>query len=398
MGSCHGYIYIYLKNHSLCLFPYLGVSSWKSKIRWYIPKSSRNWALVEIWQFDKKSQALPNQHGSSVAHPVAVGGQATFLGYLYGPLCLPVRPECGVPGECVVCAGILFHQVLVLGAKLLPRPASRQLGWDSPSDLWGKWFVFLIHNSDGRVWLNLSLTQLLSKGDPFVAMVVVAGSSDGTGPDSPDKCPIIQEWLKLEAVVERATKGQIVLANSKLSRDTVSENYELLGPLVSELGILAFKHVGNSMALSKSVKFPNPWWNLLSPQVCGHLWQCYEMWWGDSFFTAGLVGNPCPRVSYKQKETLNFVPAIMQPKSFNIIIPPIALTQVQRSTRKRGFSGTWSPYLLVQQNGPMFPAVRSSKSFSSELAFHYQWRRWDLPWKDPYIPLIHVYYVIYFRF
>jgi len=89
-------------------------------------------------------------------------------------------------------------------------------------------------------------------------MVVVAGSSDGTGPDSPDKCPIIQEWLKLEAVVERATKGQIVLANSKLSRDTVSENYELLGPLVSELGILAFKHVGNSMALSKSVKFPNP--------------------------------------------------------------------------------------------------------------------------------------------
>lgn len=136
------YIYIYLKNHSLCLFPYLGVSSWKSKIRWYIPKSSRNWALVEIWQFDKKSQALPNQHGSSVAHPVAVGGQATFLGYLYGPLCLPVRPECGVPGECVVCAGILFHQVLVLGAKLLPRPASRQLGWDSPSDLWGKWFVF----------------------------------------------------------------------------------------------------------------------------------------------------------------------------------------------------------------------------------------------------------------
>ena len=77
-------------------------------------------------------------------------------------------------------------------------------------------------------------------------MVVLAGNSDGKSPDSPDNCPIIQEWLKLDAVVERAAKGQIVLATSKLSRDTVADNYELLGPLVSELGILAVKHVENS--------------------------------------------------------------------------------------------------------------------------------------------------------
>ena len=94
-------------------------------------------------------------------------------------------------------------------------------------------------------------------------MVVVAGNSDGKdgkGPDSPDKCPIIQEWLKLEAVVERATKGQIVDASKKLSRDTVAGNYEVLGPLVSELGILAFqtcwKLYGN-IKIIRSVKSTN---------------------------------------------------------------------------------------------------------------------------------------------
>ena len=69
-------------------------------------------------------------------------------------------------------------------------------------------------------------------------MVVINGDGDAA---SALDCPVIKEWMGLEALVERATKGQIAVVNGKqLSRDTVADNYELLGPLISHYGILDY--------------------------------------------------------------------------------------------------------------------------------------------------------------
>ena len=62
-------------------------------------------------------------------------------------------------------------------------------------------------------------------------MVVVAGEGD--------ECPVMNEWLKLEAVVSRGSKGKIAHCKSEtIDRDTVADNYELLTPLVTHYGTL----------------------------------------------------------------------------------------------------------------------------------------------------------------
>lgn len=49
----------------------------------------------------------------------------------------------------------------------------------------------------------------------------------------------MQAWLKLDAVVARAATGKIALCRyAELGRSTVDDNYELLGPLISEYGSL----------------------------------------------------------------------------------------------------------------------------------------------------------------
>lgn len=64
--------------------------------------------------------------------------------------------------------------------------------------------------------------------------VVIAGDGQGEGVL---ECPILREWVKLDAVVQRATKGTVALLTSKdLSRDTVADNHEIIGPLVTHLG------------------------------------------------------------------------------------------------------------------------------------------------------------------
>ena len=66
-------------------------------------------------------------------------------------------------------------------------------------------------------------------------MVVVQG--DGGAPGAQAECPIIVEWLKLDALVARAANGKIALIRTEdIDRDTVCDNYELLVPLVKELG------------------------------------------------------------------------------------------------------------------------------------------------------------------
>ena len=64
-------------------------------------------------------------------------------------------------------------------------------------------------------------------------MAVVAGDGDQI------TCPVMLEWLKLDAVVSRAAHGKIALCNSKtMDRSTVTDNYELIAPLVTHYGIL----------------------------------------------------------------------------------------------------------------------------------------------------------------
>ena len=66
-------------------------------------------------------------------------------------------------------------------------------------------------------------------------MVVVAGNGD----EAVER-PVLKEWLKLERVVARAAKGNISLVRSdSITRDTVADNHELLGTLVSHYGILS---------------------------------------------------------------------------------------------------------------------------------------------------------------
>lgn len=53
------------------------------------------------------------------------------------------------------------------------------------------------------------------------------------------ECPVLLEWLKLESVASRAaSKGVIsLLRGNSIDRTTVCDNYELLKPLVANLGI-----------------------------------------------------------------------------------------------------------------------------------------------------------------
>ena len=62
-------------------------------------------------------------------------------------------------------------------------------------------------------------------------MVVVAGEGE--------ECPVMKEWLKIEALVSRGSSGKVALCKSEtIDRDTVSDNYELLTPLVTHYGNL----------------------------------------------------------------------------------------------------------------------------------------------------------------
>lgn len=66
-------------------------------------------------------------------------------------------------------------------------------------------------------------------------MVVVAGAGEGQA----EPCPVMSEWLKLEALVTRASQGKIALYHSKnVHRTTLEDNHELLIPLISNYGIL----------------------------------------------------------------------------------------------------------------------------------------------------------------
>lgn len=53
------------------------------------------------------------------------------------------------------------------------------------------------------------------------------------------QCPIISAWMKLDDLVSRAASGKIAIVGTSMDRQTVSENAEILEPLLLHLGILA---------------------------------------------------------------------------------------------------------------------------------------------------------------
>lgn len=61
-------------------------------------------------------------------------------------------------------------------------------------------------------------------------MVVVEG-------DANSECPVLQKWMQLPGVVERAAKGSICLCrHEQLDRATVADNHQVLIPLIMEYG------------------------------------------------------------------------------------------------------------------------------------------------------------------
>lgn len=54
----------------------------------------------------------------------------------------------------------------------------------------------------------------------------------------PKQCPIIAAWCKLDGLVARAVNGRIADVGKALDRQAVSDNAEVLAPLLQEYGTL----------------------------------------------------------------------------------------------------------------------------------------------------------------
>lgn len=145
-----------------------------------------------------------------------------------------------------------------------------------------------------------------------MAVVESRDPTNGDETGSVVKCPVIQEWLKLDAVVDRAAKGHLALAKSKtLTRDTVADNYEILGPLVAEYGapvaipdILKVNCVRYAafclivlacVSLTTESKFTTRY--PMTNEACVQAWARSGMWLADFFIYAGHVGNHYQKVT-----------------------------------------------------------------------------------------------------
>lgn len=53
-----------------------------------------------------------------------------------------------------------------------------------------------------------------------------------------NQCPIIAAWSKLDGLVARAVNGRIADVGKELDRQAVSDNAEVLAPLLKEFGTL----------------------------------------------------------------------------------------------------------------------------------------------------------------
>ena len=66
----------------------------------------------------------------------------------------------------------------------------------------------------------------------------MAGLNDAS-PDLVD-CPVLKAWLAIPSLCSRAAEGKLAyVMKDNIDRQTVSDNADMLEPLISELGFLA---------------------------------------------------------------------------------------------------------------------------------------------------------------
>ena len=54
------------------------------------------------------------------------------------------------------------------------------------------------------------------------------------------KCPVIRAWMDMAGIVSRASEGKLAeVGKEGLSRDAVSNNVDVLEPIIKEFGSLA---------------------------------------------------------------------------------------------------------------------------------------------------------------
>ena len=53
------------------------------------------------------------------------------------------------------------------------------------------------------------------------------------------QCPVVTAWMQLELVVSRAAGGKIAEVGQKMDRQSVSDNADILEPLIQHFGTLA---------------------------------------------------------------------------------------------------------------------------------------------------------------
>ena len=63
--------------------------------------------------------------------------------------------------------------------------------------------------------------------------------ADDTLPVNNHVCPVIQEWLNIPVVAQRAAEGRIAEVQKEMDRGDVSENVDLLVPLIKKYGPMA---------------------------------------------------------------------------------------------------------------------------------------------------------------
>lgn len=160
--------------------------------------------------------------------------------------------------------GVIVRPCLIVHCNSNPHQTERPYGLPTPAQTTTQTIVCLFQVCTGHVfkdvgveaWAHRSLQghvpvwtlvlktrASLSTPGPSLALRGIAGAMvvvEGT--EGVAQCPVMTEWLNMEEVVKRGTKGHIALCTTEsLTRSTVADNHELLIPLIKHFGTLSAK-------------------------------------------------------------------------------------------------------------------------------------------------------------
>lgn len=80
-------------------------------------------------------------------------------------------------------------------------------------------------------------------------------------PKEEDQCPVIKAWMEMPLLVARGAIGQIAMVKKELDRQDVSDNADLLEPLILSVGatvqtLLVIKHRNLIIVFMQSFLIP----------------------------------------------------------------------------------------------------------------------------------------------